>query len=80
MNFLKVSNARLQQFLPELIELRRHLHSHPELSGNEYQTAALIAGELRSYGWQVQEGVGSRAVGSRASSWRPSPEKRDISR
>jgi len=62
MNFLKGSNARLKQFLPELIELRRHLHSHPELSGDEYQTAALIAGELRSYGWQVQEGVGRTGV------------------
>ena len=24
---------RLEAILPELIELRRHLHAHPELSG-----------------------------------------------
>ena len=52
----------LEQALPELIELRRHLHAHPELSGQEHQTAALIAGELRDLGWQVQEGVGRTGV------------------
>ena len=48
----------LQAALPELIALRRHLHAHPELSGNEHQTAALVAGELRGLGWRVREGVG----------------------
>ncbi len=52
----------LKQFLPELINLRRHLHAHPELSGNEHRTAALIAGELRSYGWSVQEAIGRTGV------------------
>ena len=46
----------------ELIELRRHLHRHPELSGQEQQTAALVAGELRRWGWQVREGVGRTGV------------------
>ncbi|MET8119227.1 amidohydrolase [Micromonospora sp. NPDC005189] len=32
--------------VPGLIATRRHLHSHPELSGNEFETAALIAREL----------------------------------
>ena len=53
---------RLDQELPELIELRRHLQSHPELSGEEHQTAALVAGELRTAGWRVQEGVGRTGV------------------
>ncbi len=62
MNYLQSSNSRLNQFLPELIELRRHLHAHPELSGSEHQTAALVAGELRKYGWLVQEAVGRTGV------------------
>ena len=37
----------LAEVLPELIQLRRHIHRHPELSGHEQQTAALVAGELR---------------------------------
>ncbi|MGB1621500.1 MAG: amidohydrolase [Synechococcus sp.] len=53
---------RLEQDLPELLELRRHLHAHPELSGEEHQTAALVAGDLRRLGWRVQEGVGRTGV------------------
>ena len=52
----------LEQDLPELLELRRHLHAHPELSGEEHQTAALVSGELRRLGWRVQEGVGRTGV------------------
>jgi amidohydrolase len=47
---------------PRLIEIRRHLHSHPELSGQEHQTAAFVAGVLSSSGLQVQEGIGRTGV------------------
>ena len=57
-----VLGSALEAALPELIALRRHLHAHPELSGNEHQTAALVAGELRGLGWLVQEGVGRTGV------------------
>lgn len=46
------------ELAPRLIEIRRHLHSHPELSGQEYQTAAYVAGVLSSCGLRVQELVG----------------------
>ena len=51
-------SERLEALLPELIDFRRHLHAHPELSGEEHQTAALIAGDLRQAGWRVREGIG----------------------
>ncbi len=51
-----------KEILPDLIQLRRHLHAHPELSGQEYQTAALVAGELRKLGWEVKEAVGKTGV------------------
>jgi len=54
--------AALAAALPDLITLRRHLHAHPELSGQEQQTAALIAGELRALGWRVREAVGRTGV------------------
>jgi amidohydrolase len=54
--------AVLEETLPELVLLRRHIHRHPELSGHEQQTAALVAGELRRWGWQVREGVGRTGV------------------
>lgn len=47
---------------PRLIEIRRHLHTHPELSGHEYQTAAFVAGVLSANGVHVREGVGKTGV------------------
>ncbi|MGA7933655.1 MAG: M20 family metallopeptidase [Kovacikia sp.] len=47
---------------PRLIEIRRHLHSHPELSGQEFQTAAYVAGVLSSCGLRVKEGIGKVGV------------------
>ncbi|MBD2462655.1 amidohydrolase [Oscillatoria sp. FACHB-1407] len=47
---------------PRLIEIRRHLHSNPELSGQEYQTAAYVAGVMSSCGLRVQELVGKVGV------------------
>jgi amidohydrolase len=47
---------------PRLIEIRRHLHSHPELSGQEHQTAAYVAGVLSSCGLHIREAVGKVGV------------------
>ena len=47
---------------PRLIEIRRHLHSHPELSGQEYQTAAYVSGVLSTCGLKIQEAVGKVGV------------------
>ncbi len=38
-----------QQLLPELIEVRRHIHKHPELSFKEYATTQYIASQLHKY-------------------------------
>jgi len=51
-----------QDLAPRLIEIRRHIHAHPELSGQEYQTAAYVAGVLSSCGIVVQEGIGKTGV------------------
>src|SRR5436190_1923158 len=34
----------------ELVAVRRHIHAHPELSGHEFETAALVARELTNAG------------------------------
>lgn len=47
---------------PRLIEIRRHIHSHPELSGQEHQTAAYVAGVLSSSGLHVREAIGKTGV------------------
>ncbi|MEO0869420.1 MAG: amidohydrolase, partial [Cyanobacteria bacterium J06642_11] len=54
--------AITEKITPRLIEIRRHLHAHPELSGQEYQTAAYVAGVMSSCGFHVQEMVGKTGV------------------
>ncbi|WP_013324838.1 M20 family metallopeptidase [Gloeothece verrucosa] len=51
-----------QTLAPRLVEIRRHIHAHPELSGQEYQTAAYVAGVLSSSGLHVREAVGKTGV------------------
>ncbi|MDR7993031.1 MULTISPECIES: M20 family metallopeptidase [unclassified Thermosynechococcus] len=51
-----------QTLTPRLIEIRRHLHRYPELSGQEHQTAAYVAGVLSSAGLTVQQDVGKVGV------------------
>lgn len=42
----------------QVINLRRQIHSNPELSYQEYETARLVANYLRSLGLEVREKVG----------------------
>ena len=44
--------------LPSLLGIYKDVHSHPELSGYEERTAALVAKELRAAGCEVTEHVG----------------------
>ncbi|MBZ6377423.1 peptidase M20 [Pacificimonas flava] len=46
----------------ELVSLYKHLHQNPELSGQEVETAARMAAELRDAGFDVTEGVGGTGV------------------
>lgn len=46
----------------ELIETRRHLHRHPELSNQEYETAAFIRERLSRYGIERVETVADTGV------------------
>jgi len=44
--------------LPSLLAIYKDIHSHPELSGHEQRTAALVAKELRAAGCDVTENFG----------------------
>ena len=48
--------------LPKVIEWRRYLHQHPELSNREYQTAQYIADHLKKLGLEVQTGIAKTGV------------------
>lgn len=45
-----------------IVELRRDLHRHPELSGEEERTAGIVAKRLRPLGLDVRTGVGGHGV------------------
>jgi amidohydrolase len=45
-----------------VIEWRRHIHQHPELSFREYNTAKYIAEKLRFIGIEPQEGVATTGL------------------
>src|SRR4029453_10220875 len=45
--------------LPSLLEIYKVIHSHPELSGHEERTAALVAKELKVAGCEVTEHFGT---------------------
>lgn len=48
--------------LDELVQIRRHLHMHPELSFEEYKTAEFVANTLKKYGITPQEGIAGTGV------------------
>lgn len=47
---------------PKVIEWRRDLHRHPELSNREFRTAAKVSEHLQSLGLEVQTGVAHTGV------------------
>ncbi len=53
---------RLESVRADLIELRRDIHRHPELSGQEERTAGIVAARLSSLGLEVQTGIGGHGV------------------
>ena len=53
---------KIDLIIQEIIDLRRHIHAHPELSGMEHQTAILVAGHLKKIGWDVSESIGRTGV------------------
>jgi amidohydrolase len=51
-------DSLIEAELPSLVDCYKMLHAMPELSGQEQKTSAYLAGELRSLGFTVTEGVG----------------------
>ena len=73
----KLSHAALDKAIaeiePKLIEWRRHLHQHPELSNREEKTAQFIATQLRSFGLEPQTGIARHGVTAVLKGGKPGP-------
>ena len=48
--------------LPEIIEIRRYLHMHPELSFQEYETSKFIKSILKKWGIPFQENIADTGI------------------
>jgi len=70
---LKTINQRIKEITPQIISWRRHLHRHPELSGQEKETAAMVAEILGNNGIRHQSGVGGHGVVAWLDNGRPEP-------
>jgi len=61
-NLKEQIEALSRDFFPEVMAIRRQLHQHPELSWEEFQTAAFICGKLEEYGIPFKKGIAKTGV------------------
>ncbi len=54
MNLSERIKQLAEQHFEDLVSTRRHLHSHPELSIEEYETKQLIGKKLQENGYDVK--------------------------
>ncbi len=52
----------VRDLTPSMVALRQHLHAHPELSYEEFETSRLVAEKLRGWGYEVHRGLAGTGV------------------
>ena len=55
-------NRSLSQLAPEILQIRRHLHANPEVSGSETATSAFISARLTAAGIKHKIGDDGRGI------------------
>jgi amidohydrolase len=66
-------DAAVERLEPAIVEIRHHIHQHPELGNREVETAALVAEHLRELGLAVTTGVAHTGVVGVLEGGRPGP-------
>ena len=58
MQKLKIKiQSTAKEYLSEIIDIRRHIHAHPELSFEEYDTSNFIVSKLKEYNISYTQGM-----------------------
>jgi len=57
-----IIHQRADELMPKLVELRRDLHRHPELSFEEYRTGQIVAKILQELDFELETGVAKTGV------------------
>ena len=75
MEYKKVVQDRIDEVLPDLIELADFLWNNPEYSFHEYKACSVMSTLLRKYGFDVETGVGGLETSVKAiyDSGKPGP-------
>jgi amidohydrolase len=66
-------DAEVARLAPGIVEIRHHIHQHPELGNREHETAALVAEHLRELGLEVATGIAHTGVVGVLEGGRPGP-------
>lgn len=61
----------LKKYYSEMVEIRRYLHQHPEVSFKEYKTAEYIANYYKRLGIEIQTNVGGNGIVAKINGGRP---------
>ena len=61
-SLMAINNSRIAFFVDDelrdwIIQIRRHIHQYPELSSNEFKTAAYIQEQLAAHGIASSAGM-----------------------
>ena len=66
-------DAATAKIMPQVIEWRRFIHQHPELSNREFNTSKLVAVELKRLGLEVRTGIAKTGVVGILKGGKPGP-------
>ena len=67
------ADAAVAAVMPKVIEWRRDIHAHPELSNRETRTGTMVAEHLKRLGMEVRTGVAHTGVVGVLKGGRPGP-------
>ncbi|HTN47674.1 MAG TPA: M20 family metallopeptidase [Flavipsychrobacter sp.] len=59
---LELIQQKAEQYFPEVQAIRHHIHSHPELSFQEFETAKFISAKLTEFGIYHQTGIAGTGI------------------
>lgn len=59
---IQIIKEKTEQYFPEIQSIRHHIHAHPELSFQEFETAKFISGKLTEFGIAHQTGIAGTGI------------------
>jgi amidohydrolase len=62
MSLLQTIKTLSGKYAEDIVGMRRHIHANPELSYQEFETAAYVARQLRSFGIEPKEGIATTGI------------------